>query len=302
MHLIDEIVAVKRAEIEESKRKRTVADLRAMIRDTPKVRSFSSALGSGFGLIAEIKKRSPSVGDMRKENVEQALAIYTASPIVQAISVLTDSRFFGGSLDDLWRAKQDTTKPVLRKDFIFSDYQLYEARAYGADAVLLMARISKTKAMKAELRQLFELANELQLDVLFEAHSEDEIKMFPDSAKICGLNSRKFKTARTGGFWAKISLDWLGLTNRDISTELDVFKLVSKLPRRSIKVAESGISPNHISKIRDSGFNSALIGTSLLKSPNGVAAMLSEFESALAHDQSGVHFGVHSENSHPAMA
>src|SRR5438094_10398041 len=108
----------------------------------PKPLSFCHVLASGgFGIIAEIKKKSPSMGKMKPANVAQAPEVYKESAVVKAVSILTDSAYFGMAIEDLDRLKRQIGKPVLRKDFIFDEYQVFEARAAGADAILLMASV-----------------------------------------------------------------------------------------------------------------------------------------------------------------
>src|SRR6266478_3009121 len=153
-------------EIAAAKKLRSIGDLKRMIRDAPPLRGFGDAILKGFGLIAEIKRRSPSAGAMRQENFEQAPVAYARSPIVRAVSVLTNATHFGMAVQDLLRKKAVVKQPILRKEFLIEDYQVYEARAFGADAVLLMASVLDDE----KLRRLFELSRELDLDVLFEAH------------------------------------------------------------------------------------------------------------------------------------
>src|SRR6266496_5701858 len=141
MAFLDEIVERKRNEIAAAKKLRDLDTLKRMVADAPPLRSFSNALSNGFGLIAEIKRRSPSGGEMRRENVERAPDAYAKSPVVKCVSVLTNSTDFGMSIDDLPKMKAQIPKPILRKDFILEEYQVYEARAFGADALLLMANV-----------------------------------------------------------------------------------------------------------------------------------------------------------------
>src|SRR6478672_9874651 len=148
MAFLDEIVARKEQELAAAKRVCDLARLKQMLRDAPPVRSFSGALRTGFGLIAEIKRKSPSGGDMRRENVEAAPAAYGASNAVKAVSVLTNTVDFGMSIEELQRVREVVKKPVLRKDFIFDDYQVYEARAFGADALLLMVNVLDRAKLK----------------------------------------------------------------------------------------------------------------------------------------------------------
>jgi len=146
MAFLDEIVDRKRAEVAAAKKLRDLNALKRMIADAPAIRSFSGALTKGFGLIAEIKRRSPSGRDMRKENVEQAPAAYAKSPVVKCVSVLTNSTDFGMGIEDLSKMKTQIPKPILRKDFIFEEYQVYEARAFGAKLYGINSRKFKASA------------------------------------------------------------------------------------------------------------------------------------------------------------
>ena len=155
--ILDTITVDVRRELAEAQAKRPLAELRRMLADAPAVRSFKGALQKAFGIIGEIKERSPSHGPMRRENVDEATAAYEQSKIVRAISVLTNHSHFGMSMDRLREVKTRGTKPVLRKDFIFDEYQVYEARAFGADAILLMANLLEP----AEMKLLYTPAKEL---------------------------------------------------------------------------------------------------------------------------------------------
>ena len=228
----------------------------------------------GFGLIAEIKASSPSVGAMRAENVNEAPDAYEASPIVKAISVLTNKRHFGGSMERLQSIRGHVSKPVLRKDFIFEEYQIREARAFGADAVLLMASVLDA----ARLKGFYELALELGMEVLFEVHDEGEVAALPKIAKIVGINSRRFKASvESSGFAA---VDQKGSSEMDFSIRLDTFELVDRLPEGTIRIAESGLNAGNIATVRGK-FHAALVGTSLLRDPSGVRSGLFAFEQAL---------------------
>jgi indole-3-glycerol phosphate synthase len=277
MAFLDKILRHKSAEIARAKQSRSLGELRRMIADAPPVRPFASALTPGFGLIAELKRRSPSGGDMQPENFEQAPAAYAHSPAVRAVSVLTDARYFGMSINELTRVKDIVPKPILRKDFILDEYQVYEARAYGADALLLMANVLD----RASLRRLFELSRELGLDVLFEAHTKEEIDAIPDGAKLYGINSRKFK-ASNRWLLARVLIR-LGLTSAapDLSVDLETFSLIKHLPPNALKIAESGVKPAKLPELLTLGYNAILVGTSLLKAPAGVHRILREFEEAL---------------------
>jgi len=270
MAFLDEILERKRTEIAAAKKLREFGVLKRMISDAPSLRSFSSALTNGFGLIAEIKRRSPSGGEMRPENVERAPAVYAKSPVVKCVSVLTNSTDFGMSVEELVKMKAEIPKPILRKDFILEEYQVYEARAFGADALLLMANMLN----RGSIRRLFELSRELGMDVLFEAHTKEEIEAIPEGAKLYGINSRKFK-ASTQTFEKSTK-------GSDFTVELETFSLINYLPKGAIKIAESGVSPAQLPEVINIGYDAVLVGTSLLKAEDGIEEMLQRFETAIA--------------------
>ena len=268
--ILDRILEDVREEVGCAKRKRSDADLRGMIADAPPVRSFSKALEKNFGLIAEVKASSPSVGPMRVENVAEAPDAYEESLIVRALSVLTNQRHFGGSMERLQEIRDRVSKPVLRKDFILEEYQIREARAFGADAVLLMASVLDA----ARFKGFHELVLELGMEALFEVHDESEIAALPKHARIVGINSRKFKARE--GFSGST-----GSSEKDFSINLDAFDLVDRLPGGTIRIAESGIDARNVD-IVCAKFDAALVGTSLLRDPAGVRSGLAAFEQAIA--------------------
>lgn len=266
---LDEILLDARAELDAAKARRPLADIRRMAADAPPVRPLPEALAPKFRLIAEVKERSPSVGPMRAENVADALRVYEESPAVAALSILTNQLHFGMDIERLHAARAQVSKPVLRKDFLVEEYQVREARAFGADAVLLMANVLDA----ARLRGFHDLARELGMEALFEVHTVEEIAMLPSGARVVGINSRKFKT--TSGFVGKT-----GASEKDFSLDYAAFELAEKLPAGALKVAESGLSPANVGDV-SRRFGAALVGTSLLRDPRGVAACLKEFEEAL---------------------
>lgn len=266
---LDQILADVRHELSATKARRPAADLRARLADAPPPRDFRAALAAGFGLIAEVKERSPSVGPMRAANVADAPAAYEESPLVRTLSVLTNAHHFGMDVERLAAIRAGVTKPVLRKDFILEEYQVREARAFGADAILLMANVLDA----ARLAGFYDLARELGMQALFEVHVEEEIGLLPPDAAIVGINSRKFKS--TTGF-----VGTTGRSERDFTLAFDAFDLVDKLPADALHVAESGIGPENLALARDR-FNAVLVGTSLLRDEAGVRACLARFESAL---------------------
>ncbi len=274
--ILDRIMVDVRAEVAEAQHLRPVAELQRRLADAPPLRSFQAALRSGFGLIAEIKDRSPSQGPMRAENVAAAPGAYEQSPIVRGLSVLTNATHFGMNIKRLAAIRAAVTKPILRKDFIYDDYQVIEARAFGADAILLMANLLDAD----ELRRLFDLAQSLGLDVLFECHDLAQIQAVPAGAMIYGINSRTF--ASDASLYEASRQHRAGGGQEDLTTDLRQFDLISHLPPGVLKVAESGVSAGTVARLRDSlGYDAALVGTSLLLSKEGAAAELKSFEAAL---------------------
>ena len=275
--ILDEILVDVRREIADAQARRPVAELQRMQADAPPLRSFAGALRRDFGLIAEIKVKSPSQGPMRAANVADAPAAYEASPIVRGLSILTNASHFGMNIERLRAAKLAGTKPVLRKDFIIDDYQVHEARAFGADAVLLMANLLDA----TELARLHGLATALGLEVLFECHDAEQIHSLPAGAVLYGINSRSFSVR--GADYAAARAQRAAGGRQDLTTDLTRFDALARhLPPNAIKVAESGVHAENAARIRDAlGYQAILVGTSLLTSPAGVRAELERFEHAL---------------------
>jgi indole-3-glycerol phosphate synthase len=272
--ILDEILDDVRAEVAQAKSTTPLSDLRARLAAAPPPRDFAAALSlPGFGLIAEIKRRSPSVGPMREENVRNAAPAYAASPSVRAVSVLTNRTHFGQGIEDLAAIRAQIPQPVLRKDFFLDEYQILEARAHGADAILLMANVLDAP----RLRDFHDLARSLGMEALFEIHTRAEIDLLPATAKVVGINSRKFQS--TSGF-----VGAAGSSDKDFSLEFSAFDLADSLPAGCLRVAESGLSPETLPSVA-SKFHAALVGTSLLRDPRGIAACLSDFENAIAASQ-----------------
>lgn len=271
--ILDEIMNSVAAELATATRARPISELQRMVRDAPPVRSFAAVLRGNFGLIAEIKRQSPSAGQMRPENVARAPAAYQASPCVFALSVLTNRSHFGMSIEDLARIRATTTKPILRKDFIVDEYQVWEARAFGADAILLMANLLDAE----RLDRLWKLASELGLDVLFECHTAEQIARVPHGATVYGINTRNFDATPAEYEHARTSE-----AGRDRTTDLGRLELGRLLPAHAVKVAESGIRATDVPKVRAMGvYNAMLVGTTLLKSPLGIERELAEFGKAI---------------------
>ena len=281
--VLKDIVARAQLELAAAKKRQALSELQRAARDAEPPRGFYDALvKAGFSMIAEVKRRSPSGGEMRHQDYLEAGQLYDESPAVSAVSVLTNESDFGMSIGALSEVRQVTRKPLLRKDFIFDEYQVFQARASGADAILLMANVLTREGMHG----LSSLAVELGMDVLFEAHDPEEVRKFPADARICGINSRRFAT---GAFAAPSSAgETSGAARKsDFSTNAGQFDLIDCLPAQCVKVAESGLSPEGVAQVRRLGFDTILVGTTLLMAPEGVAAALRGFEEAIARSPSG---------------
>jgi indole-3-glycerol phosphate synthase len=246
MDILQEIAAAKRVEIAAMKSATTIADLERTV--IPAARfSFQRALSRpGNQIIAEIKQKSPSKGVLSQDFDVTRLASAYFEGGAAALSILTDKKYFGGDPAYIALAKTVAKLPVLYKDFVIDEYQLYHARSVGADAVLLIVRMMTRKSLSDFLAR----AAKLELDCLVETHSEPEIEIALDSgAQIIGINCRD-------------------LSNFSVSLEV-AERLGTLIPAGITRVAESGIStPDDIRALRKSGYNCFLIGESLMKSPN----------------------------------
>ncbi len=248
--MLDRIVETKREEV--ARLRPRMAQLRAAAEAEPRPRPFEAALrrAGEVALIAEIKRRSPSAGWIRPQlSVEEVAGAY-ASAGASALSVLTDESYFGGSLDDLRAVRSTVDLPVLRKDFVIDALQLWEARAAGADAVLLIVRILDDE----RLAELHALATELGMGVLVEAHEESEVdRALAAGARIVGVNSRDLATFRTD----------LGV----------IFRLAGRIPADRVLVAESGIrTAVDVDRLGAAGASAVLVGESLMRAPDVAAA------------------------------
>lgn len=230
--------------------------------ETP--RSMRRALAeSETGIIAEFKRRSPSKGWLHREaRIDAVVPAYEAGG-ASACSVLTDGEFFGGALEDLQQARRQVALPLLRKDFIVDEYQLYQARTSGAAAVLLIAAVLTS----AECRRLARTAHELELEVLLEIHSPSELSHLNDCVDMLGVNNRHLGTFRTD---VETSFRMIGLLRRETGGE-DAPLLVS----------ESGISaPETVLSLRQTGFRGFLMGEAFMKTGDPGRA-LAEFVARL---------------------
>lgn len=247
--ILDRIVAAKLQELERRRQDEPLGILRTRLAQAAPTRSLAQALrGPSLGLIAEVKRASPSRGLLRADLDAQALARTYASSGAAAISVLTEEQHFQGSLNDLKavRAVLDgrggPRPPVLRKDFLFDAYHLFEARAYGADAVLLIVAILKPKL----LVELLALARTLDMECLVEVHDEDELeRVLAADAQIIGINNRDLRT-----FAADLAVSE---------------RLRPLIPADRVVVAESGIHTRaDVQRLLALGVNAVLIGEALV--------------------------------------
>ncbi len=274
-NIFNDILKSVDREVEYWKERDSLKNLKKKVKDLPPTNKISEALKSGgFGLIAEIKYKSPSMGNMtlEREKVDRAYISYEQHPVVRAISVITNETYFGTSPRTLKEVRRKVRKPILRKDFIYSEYQIYQSRAIGADAILLMTNVVSERSKMCELHNL---ANDLGLEVICEVHSKNDLDLLPPDVEIIGINSRNFhndRRFRLSRFSSKISWGW------DTSTNINNFKLFNDLPDSGLKIAESGIFPDAIPRIlRNWRFDGALVGSSLLKNNIGVDVVLNKF-------------------------
>jgi indole-3-glycerol phosphate synthase len=261
--ILDEILAHKRREVAERKRLRPLPPLPTALE---RPRSFRYALRQpGVAFIAEIKRKSPSGGELRPGASAADLAAMYESAGAAALSVLTDAAYFGGTDDDLVSARHVSGLPALRKDFVVDPYQLYEARALGADAVLLIVRALSD----VELGELLDLAHRLGIDALVETHSAHEVsRALQAGAQIIGVNNRDLDTLVTDVALAP--------------------RLRALVPPECVFVAESGISqPEQVADLLAAGVDAILIGESLLRSPDPGAKLRALIEAGMPVPASG---------------
>lgn len=257
--ILDEIVANKRLELVEQKKvvppSMLFAKVESMISDgtVHTIRSMSHSLVlSDTGIIAEFKRKSPSKGWIKQEGCADIIPASYNLNGASAVSILTDEKFFGGDLSFIVKARNNVNCPILRKDFIVDEYQLYQARLVGADAVLLIA----ADLSKDECKLLARKSHQLGLETLLEVHGESELDYICDDIDMVGVNNRN-----------------LGTFHTDVSNS---FKLASILPDDFVLVSESGISdPLTILELRKLGFKGFLIGETFMRTDDPGAALYS---------------------------
>lgn len=247
MNILDHIISSKRKEVALKKQLIPTSQLEQSVLFERETVSLSQRLkNSPSGIIAEHKRRSPSKSVINQSlNVQDVVLGYEKAGAC-GVSVLTDGKYFGGSLDDLLLARASTTIPLLRKEFIIDEYQIVEAKAYGADAILLIAAVLSREAIAS----LSKTAQQLGLEVLLEVHNQEELnKSLMPSLDLLGVNNRDLKTFN-------VSLN----TSKSLST---------LIPDEFVKVSESGISDvAAIKDLKTYGYQGFLIGETFMKTPN----------------------------------
>lgn len=239
MDILEKIILHKRKETEERKRLYPLELLKKSIHFAAPCVSLKQYVlrPDKSGIIAEFKRKSPSKGNINPYAEVEKISIGYMQAGASALSVLTDETFFGGSNADLETARKFNYCPILRKDFIMDEYQVYEAKSIGADAILLIAAVLSQK----EIQQLARLAHDLGMEVLLEFYAEEELEKYIPEADLAGINNRNLK---------------------DFSVNFDhAIGMARQLPAKSIKIAESGIRrPEDILQLKEAGFDGFLIG------------------------------------------
>lgn len=259
-NILEKIVATKRKEIAKQKEAVSTENLVQQIGEIHPNHSFKDALiKSSAGIIAEFKRKSPSRSWIFKEaKIEDVIPLYSQNG-ASAISILTDMDFFGGTFDDFRQARGLTDVPLLRKDFIVDEYQIFQSKQMQADVILLIA-----SALSVENTRLFaKRAKELKMDVLLEIHNEKELDYINEFVDVVGVNNRNLSTFVT-----------------DVNISLG---LADKIPQGFVKISESGISsPETVKELRSVGFQGFLMGENFMKTENPGKA-LETFIKELAH-------------------
>jgi indole-3-glycerol phosphate synthase len=256
MTILDQIVADKRIEVEQRRKERPLDELKEQVTLLGRCRNFYKAVTKiserGLNVIAEIKKASPSAGVICRDFAPVTIAKTYEKCGADAVSVLTDERYFQGKLEYIDQVKHAVDLPILRKDFIIDIWQVYESRAAGADAILLIAEALKP----AELIDLLIAAAELTLTVLLEVHDADTLL-----------------TVRSMIGFPRVGYNVLGINNRDLATmKVDInttSRLAGLLDKKIPLVSESGIKTRaDVEKLKKAGVNAVLVGQTLCESPD----------------------------------
>ena len=251
MNILEKIIAHKKKEVEERKALTPMAELEKSAYFNLPVISLSKSLKEedASGIIAEFKRKSPSKGIIN-QNADIAMTVHGYEKAgASAVSILTDQEFFGGSLDDLVKARKATKIPILRKEFIVDEYQIIEAKSVGADAILLLANIFTPR----EIKDLSTTAKFLGLEILLEVRDRTELDAVNILVDCIGVNNRNLKDFKV-----------------DVNQS---FELSGLIPNGHLKISESGIgSAKTIYELKQAGFNGFLIGETFMKEKDPAAA------------------------------
>ncbi|KPK88102.1 MAG: hypothetical protein AMS27_00710 [Bacteroides sp. SM23_62_1] len=262
MNILEQIITYKNKEVKRMKDLYPVKLLEHKVYFQRNTNSLSGSLGKNRpGIIAEFKRKSPSAGQFGNQtDLGQVIRGYVESGAA-ALSVLTDEKYFGGNIEDLSEAREKTDHPILRKDFIVDEYQIIEARAAGADAVLLIAEI----LTENQVYEFTGLARSFSLEVILEIHHSDQLNKLCDGITIVGVNNRNL---------VDLTVD----VNRS-------FELASSIPGKFMKISESGISsPDTIIQLTETGYQGFLIGEYFMKHDTPQEACKKLIEEILADD------------------
>ncbi|HZK94015.1 MAG TPA: indole-3-glycerol phosphate synthase TrpC [Prolixibacteraceae bacterium] len=252
--ILNEIVANRKEEVSKQKLKIPLAEIKSKIDFSIVRNSLAARLQTNgeSGIIAEFKRRSPSKGVINDWVQPEIVTKGYADAGASGLSVLTDWKYFGGSTDDFMAARNaNPFTPLLRKDFMVDEYQLYESRLLNADVILLIAAVLG----KVEISRFTTIAHELGMEVLLELHDESEIDKIDNEVDMIGINNRNLK---------------------DFKVDMDrSLKLFDQLPGKALKISESGLSdPQTVDFLRERGFQGFLMGESFMKADNPATACL----------------------------
>ena len=245
MNILDKIIAHKKKEVGERKSRISVKELERSASFSAPVHSFKKALlNDETGIIAEFKRKSPSKGDINKNADVAKITVGYSKAGAAALSILTDHEFFGGSMGDVITARKVNQIPILRKEFIIDEYQIIEAKAIGADVILLLANVLSPR----EIKEFSTTAKFLGLDILLEVRDESELEAVNILVDCIGVNNRNLKDFKV-----------------DVKQSFDLADLI---PKGFLKISESGIdSAKTIYELKQAGFNGFLIGETFMKTP-----------------------------------
>lgn len=249
MTILDKIIERKREEIAVSKSHTSLEQLKSSKLFERKNYSLKESIKNKSGIIAEFKRQSPSKGIINNNVQPLEIASAYESFGASGISILTDKDFFGGSFEDILKVRNHINIPILRKDFMIDEYQFYEAKSIGADVILLIAACLSPD----QVQEFTELAHQLDMEVLLEIHTEEELKHFNSEIDLVGINNRNLK---------------------DFKVDLQhSVQLKDQLPKDTLSVAESGIYALEDFKfLKEKGFDGFLMGEYFMRNPNPAKA------------------------------